>query len=175
MCGQHIEPVDLRELCRTLRRTLHSHLIQQQQQHKKQQQSAPSHDRHSAEMPCKRTRLTTNGGDTTTTTTAAAPAECSLMPCRYELRSPQRRKNPLKRSHMPARPNLKPTATSSSTPSVDQSVSVCSNAREVAKSWESLPDSAYDLLYKCLELNPSQRITAQLALQHPFLAGDIAR
>ena len=174
MCGQHIEPVDLRELCRTLRRTLHNHLIQQQQQHKKQQQSAPSHDRHSAEVPCKRTRLTTNGGDTTTTTTAA-PAECSLMPCRYELRSPQRRKNPLKRSHMPARPNLKSTAASSSTPSVDPSVSVCSNPREVAKSWESLPDSAYDLLYKCMELNPSQRITAQLALQHPFLAGDIAR
>ena len=122
--------MDLRELCRTLRRTLHN-LIQQQQQHKKQQQSAPSHDRHSAEVPCKRTRLTTNGGDTTTTTTTATPAECSLMPCRYELRSPQRRKHPLKRSHMPARPNLKSTATSSSMPSVDQSVSVCSNVHEV--------------------------------------------
>jgi len=31
------------------------------------------------------------------------------------------------------------------------------------------PAVAYDLLEKCLDLNPFTRITASLALQHPFL------
>ena len=35
-------------------------------------------------------------------------------------------------------------------------------------SWNQVPDSAYDLLVKCLDLNPATRITAELALQHSF-------
>ena len=38
------------------------------------------------------------------------------------------------------------------------------------ESWSNVPASAYHLLYRCLELNPSKRITAQQALSHPFLA-----
>ena len=38
------------------------------------------------------------------------------------------------------------------------------------ESWSNVPVSAYHLLYRCLELNPSKRITAQQALSHPFLA-----
>lgn len=36
-------------------------------------------------------------------------------------------------------------------------------------SWDQIPDSAYDLLYRCLDLNPATRITADLALQHSFI------
>ena len=35
--------------------------------------------------------------------------------------------------------------------------------------WNQVPDSAYDLLYRCLDLNPATRITAELALQHSFM------
>ena len=36
-------------------------------------------------------------------------------------------------------------------------------------SWNHVPDSSYDLLYRCLDLNPATRITAELALQHSFM------
>ena len=36
-------------------------------------------------------------------------------------------------------------------------------------SWNQVPDSAYDLLHRCLDLNPATRITANLALQHSFM------
>jgi len=35
--------------------------------------------------------------------------------------------------------------------------------------WIAAPDSAYDLLKRCLDLNPATRITATEALCHPFL------
>ncbi|XP_065916920.1 cell division cycle 7-related protein kinase-like isoform X2 [Dysidea avara] len=35
--------------------------------------------------------------------------------------------------------------------------------------WVAAPDSAYDLLKRCLDLNPATRITATEALCHPFL------
>ena len=38
-----------------------------------------------------------------------------------------------------------------------------------SESWNKIPDSAYDLLYRCLDLNPATRITAELALQHSFI------
>ena len=41
-----------------------------------------------------------------------------------------------------------------------------------SESWNQVPDSAYDLLYKCLDLNPDTRITAELALQHTFTVDD---
>ena len=34
---------------------------------------------------------------------------------------------------------------------------------------DSFPSSAFDLLYKCLDVNPKTRLTANLALRHPFL------
>ncbi|NWH78672.1 CDC7 kinase, partial [Piaya cayana] len=36
------------------------------------------------------------------------------------------------------------------------------------KGWDQVPDEAYDLLDKLLDLNPATRITAQEALLHPF-------
>lgn len=39
------------------------------------------------------------------------------------------------------------------------------------KGWDQVPDEAYDLLDKLLDLNPATRITAKEALQHPFFKG----
>lgn len=36
------------------------------------------------------------------------------------------------------------------------------------KGWDNVPDEAYDLLDKLLDLNPASRITARDALLHPF-------
>lgn len=36
------------------------------------------------------------------------------------------------------------------------------------KGWDRVPDEAYDLLDKLLDLNPATRITAKDALLHPF-------
>ena len=38
-----------------------------------------------------------------------------------------------------------------------------------ANTWTTAPSTAYDLLQKCLDLNPLSRITAREALNHPFL------
>ncbi|XP_029401295.1 cell division cycle 7-related protein kinase isoform X2 [Mus pahari] len=37
-----------------------------------------------------------------------------------------------------------------------------------SEGWDSVPDEAYDLLDKLLDLNPASRITAEAALLHPF-------
>ena len=163
--------MDLRELCLTLRRTLHSHL----RQNHRQQSSLSHSSKHSTDAPpaSKKSRLAVDSRVAISMTT---------NPRRYELRSPQRRKSPRKRAQTSPRPNSKSVTggSSSSNITVRQSpgvsVSVCSkmNVREVIRSWESLPDSVFDLLHRCLELNPSHRITAQEALQHPFLT-DIDR
>ncbi|XP_067892860.1 cell division cycle 7-related protein kinase isoform X1 [Heterodontus francisci] len=39
------------------------------------------------------------------------------------------------------------------------------------KGWSRVPDLAYDLLDKLLDLNPATRITAERALKHPFFEG----
>ena len=36
--------------------------------------------------------------------------------------------------------------------------------------WGEVPQSAYDLLHRCLDLDPFTRITATEALKHPFMA-----
>lgn len=39
---------------------------------------------------------------------------------------------------------------------------------EDERGWDRVPDEAYDLLDKLLDLNPATRITAAQALQHPL-------
>ncbi|KAJ8011373.1 hypothetical protein DPEC_G00057490 [Dallia pectoralis] len=39
------------------------------------------------------------------------------------------------------------------------------------KGWNQVPDKAYDLLDRLLDLNPATRITAKQALQHPLFTG----
>lgn len=145
MCGQHIEPVDLKELCKKLRNMLYHQPVQ---------------EKHSLELPSKKSRL--NNGEMST-----------AAHCRYELRSPQRRKSP--RKFVLASPISNPKSPTIPSTTKSQGHTVSKEVSDLAASWEEIPDSAYDLLYKCLELNPSERITAQQALQHPFLAGDITR
>ena len=42
-------------------------------------------------------------------------------------------------------------------------------------SWDTVPDSVFHLLHRCLDLNPETRITAEQALLHPFIAADDQR
>lgn len=41
---------------------------------------------------------------------------------------------------------------------------------EEAQGWDRVPDEAYDLLDRLLDLNPATRITAAQALQHPLFS-----
>lgn len=42
---------------------------------------------------------------------------------------------------------------------------------EEERGWDKVPDEAYDLLDRLLDLNPGTRITAAAALQHPLFTG----
>ncbi|MBZ3870704.1 Cell division cycle 7-related protein kinase [Sciurus carolinensis] len=46
--------------------------------------------------------------------------------------------------------------------------SCCDESNTNLKGWDEVPDEAYDLLDKLLDLNPASRITAEEALLHPF-------
>ena len=55
------------------------------------------------------------------------------------------------------------------TPSSNKSKSSPSKKTMLQESaWSEIPDAAYDVLSKMLELNPHQRITAEQALRHPY-------
>lgn len=41
---------------------------------------------------------------------------------------------------------------------------------EEEQGWDRVPDEAYDLLDRLLDLNPATRITAAQALQHPLFS-----
>lgn len=41
--------------------------------------------------------------------------------------------------------------------------------------WESISDSAKDLIKKCIVVNPSQRYTAKQVLAHPWVSGETAK
>lgn len=41
---------------------------------------------------------------------------------------------------------------------------------EDERGWDRVPDEAYDLLDRLLDLNPASRITAAQALQHPLFS-----
>ncbi|XP_072220475.1 cell division cycle 7-related protein kinase isoform X2 [Leuresthes tenuis] len=49
-----------------------------------------------------------------------------------------------------------------------QSLLTDSNVEKDEQGWDRVPDEAYDLLDRLLDLNPFTRITAAQALQHPF-------
>ena len=157
VCGQHVDPVDMRELCRNLR----SKLLLQQQQQPSTVNPAPTEI--VTQPPSKKNRLNTNGGCVVPTTSSPS--------CRYQLRSPQQRKSPrqLSRHNNSQSPTTTtPSSSSSSSSPTDN------DGDSVVKSWQSLPESAFDLLERCLELNPLRRVSAKDALQHPFLA-DVVR
>ena len=44
-----------------------------------------------------------------------------------------------------------------------------SRGKSMHSSWHCVPDEAYDLLGRLLDPNPHTRITAEEALQHPFI------
>ena len=46
-----------------------------------------------------------------------------------------------------------------------------SAASDISDSWDQVPDSVFDLLNQCLDLNPKNRTTAQQALSHSFFIG----
>ncbi|XP_066548195.1 cell division cycle 7-related protein kinase isoform X2 [Amia ocellicauda] len=46
-----------------------------------------------------------------------------------------------------------------------------SRASPDKKGWDRVPDTAYDLLDRLLDMDPATRITASKALQHPFFQG----
>ncbi|XP_036901368.1 cell division cycle 7-related protein kinase [Sturnira hondurensis] len=46
--------------------------------------------------------------------------------------------------------------------------SCCDSNATSLEGWDRVPDEAYDLLDKLLDLNPASRITAEAALLHPF-------
>ena len=47
------------------------------------------------------------------------------------------------------------------------------NRENLVQSWKNIPKSAFDLLYRLLDLNPVTRITAEDALQEPFFTESI--
>ncbi|XP_036610514.1 cell division cycle 7-related protein kinase isoform X2 [Trichosurus vulpecula] len=75
------------------------------------------------------------------------------------LRTDQKLKLPLHMEH-PGNPFHEDGREVSETP--------MSEHRANLKGWNRVPDEAYDLLDKLLDLNPATRITAQEALVHPF-------
>lgn len=64
------------------------------------------------------------------------------------------------------------SATSKTTPGRSPKASKMDSQKEPSSntsSWENVPESAYELLNRCLDLNPATRITAEQALSHPFI------
>ena len=90
--------------------------------------------------------------------------------CHYNLRSPQSSRSPKKFIL-----TFPQSSASKSQAATNNSLKPLRGQGDFAWSWENVPDSAYDLLYRCLELNPLQRITAEQALLHPFFQRDPTR
>lgn len=67
--------------------------------------------------------------------------------------------------------NIKPLLSGEKCENCDQykTVCFCLNTPLAAEIEDKFPASAYDLLYKLLDINPSTRISAEDALQHSFI------
>ena len=159
ICIPEVQAMDLRHVCQSLRP------LQRPLSCSTDADPAPS-------LSSKRTQLL-NGA----TGTLASPVISPTTRHSQRIQSPKTATSPRKRATRSSA-RLSPAKTpADSLPSSYHSRQVASDCQgdqslnlTETESWSNVPASAYHLLYRCLELNPSKRITAQQALSHPFLA-----
>ncbi|KAJ8406413.1 hypothetical protein AAFF_G00306440 [Aldrovandia affinis] len=82
---------------------------------------------------------------------------------------PDSREDPDLSGSQPKRRHLLDDSQQGSTSTSDPTATAAES--EDRKGWDRVPDAAYDLLDKLLDLNPATRITASEALQHPLFKG----
>ena len=137
--------MDLKTLCSTLRANSTSSLSRTAQSSRKGERDAQP-------APPKRTKRSSNRERELGPPTTTPPLGANV------------RRSPRKQS-------LRSKLISGGSSSLDTG-SMCNSeggSGSDSDSWNQVPDSAYDLLYRCLDLNPATRITAELALQHNFM------
>ncbi|XP_037537561.1 cell division cycle 7-related protein kinase [Nematolebias whitei] len=116
----------------------------------------------SQELPCQDLRtlcetLRGSGSSRNNKVTPAAEAKCSE---KIHDETP---------THRPADPTLHPHRDGETAACLTKQSSVSdSEVEEDELGWDTVPDEAYELLDQMLDLNPSTRITAADALQHPL-------
>ncbi len=90
---------------------------------------------------------------------------------RHAAATPPSDKHKLRRSPRKTPRTSSLTSTTTHTIEAPQIPDVAPDAKSPNKSSDSyqFPDSVYDLLYRCLDLNPQTRTTAEGALKHEFL------
>lgn len=143
VCVPDVPPINLKELCIRLRAPLNHH-------------SRQSPDSDFEPSPVKKMRLC-NG-------------ESKPNDHRHSSSGPKppSRKYPRRGVNAPAS-DASHSRTDRCTGSFPSTNSLSQESTEVQPSWENIPDSAFNLLYRCLDLTPTTRITAEEALQHPFI------
>ena len=152
VCVPEVPPTDLRALCSSLRATLAQN-----------QDSSANGDELAYPSSVKKSRLC-NGGEITN------PPKCSnsdIVSSR-DLRTRNSIHRGLSNSQHIGYNLSHQTEPQARVESLHTSTSMT----DVLHSWENIPDSVYDLLNRCLDLNPLTRISAEMALQHPFLASN---
>ena len=124
---------------------------------------------------CSDLRATITSSDTTTTTSCDQrhhpDSSTRRKPGSKDWNGPEHRdqeshSSPCKRSRLNSR-----SRTRSLEPAVQtqSSIGPASIAECHSGSWDQVPESVYDLMLKCLDLNPLTRISAEQALCHEFL------
>ena len=142
MCVPDVQPINLKELCVRLRAPL-SHPRQ-------------SPDSDFEPSPVKKMRLCNGESNPTDHRHSSSGSKPPNRKC------PRRGTNPLGSDAFHTKSDRSAGSLSSTNSSSQEST-------EVQPSWDDLPDSAFNLLYRCLDLNPATRITADEALKHPFI------